>query len=116
MRDHRELRVFQDAHGLVKRVYLACRKLPPEERFGLTSQIQRAATSITSNIVEGCGRNSTKEYLRFLEIAYSSSCELSYQLLLVRELELGVNDPELEELSSAVSRQLIRLIQSLSES
>lgn len=113
MRDYRELRVFHDAHELVKRVYGLTRQFPESERFGLISQMQRAAVSVPSNIVEGCGRNSTKEYLRFLEIAYASACELRYQLLLARELELGPPKPEVEELAEQVSKQLGRLIQSL---
>lgn len=116
MRNHRELRVFQDAHRLVKEVYLLTRFFPDSERFGLISQMQRAVVSVTCNIVEGCGRTSTKEYVRFLEIAYSSSCEVSYQLLLARELKLGEIPADVEELATVVSKQLGKLIQSLGES
>ena len=113
MRDHRQLRVFQDAHQLVKAVYVLTRAFPKEEQFGLTSQVRRSASSVPFNIVEGSGRASTKEYLRFLEIAYSSCQELCYQLLLVREMEVALVPPEVEQLSDVVSKQLAKLIQSL---
>ncbi len=113
MRDYRQLRVFQDAHQLVKQVYRVTKSFPIEERFGLTSQLQRSVVSIASNIVEGSSRSSTKEYRRFLEIAYASSCEASYQLFLAKELELSSIEPELEDRADHVSKQLARLIQSL---
>jgi four helix bundle protein len=78
-RDYRKLRVFQQADELVLRVYHATRSLPPDERFGLQAQIRRAAVSAASNLVEGCGRQKTREYQHFVTIAW------------VRRLRLVIN-------------------------
>lgn len=67
---------------LVTEVYLLAKKLPKEERFALSDQIRRSAISIPSNIAEGQGRNSTKEFIQFLAIAKGSKAELETQLLL----------------------------------
>ena len=71
---------------LAKGVYLYCRALPLEERFGLCDQMRRAAVSIPSNIAEGHGRYTDKEFGRFLSIAHGSLSELKTQLLLCEEL------------------------------
>jgi four helix bundle protein len=86
MRDHRELTAFQLADELVLEIYQITRQFPKEEMFGLKSQIRRAAVSVPSNIVEGCARNSSKEYLRFLDIAFGSLREVSYQFDLSKRL------------------------------
>ena len=71
MRDHTELRAFELADEVVMLVYRTTAGFPKEEMFGLTSQIRRAAVSVSSNIVDGCTRDSETEYLRFLNIAFS---------------------------------------------
>ncbi|AOY58752.1 four helix bundle protein [Desulfococcus multivorans] len=86
MRDHRKLRAFELADEVTVLVYRITRKFPKEEMFGLTSQIRRAAVSVPSNIVEGCARDSQTEYVRFLNIAFGSLRELSYQLNLSNRL------------------------------
>lgn len=89
----RDLGIWKDSFSIVKEVYELCQKLPGDEKFGLKSQIQRCAVSIPSNIAEGSGRTSDKEFLHFLNIAISSSYELETQLLLCNELfEIEVND------------------------
>ncbi len=80
------LQVWHKAMNLAKGVYLYCRVLPVEERFGLCDQMRRAAVSVTSNIAEGHGRYTDKEFLRFLSIAHGSLSELKAQLLLCEEL------------------------------
>lgn len=82
----RDLGIWKDSFSIVKEVYELCQKLPDDEKFGLKSQIQRCAVSIPSNIAEGSGRSSDKEFLHFLNIAISSSYELETQLLLCSEL------------------------------
>ena len=82
IKDFKDLIVWQKAMVLVAEVYQLVKKLPQEEHFALSDQIRRAAISIPSNIAEGQGRNSTKEFIRFLAIAKGSKAELETQLLL----------------------------------
>lgn len=86
MRDHTRLKAFQLADDLALAVYAATGEFPREEQFGLTSQLRRAAVSGASNIVEGCARNSQADYLRFLDMAYGSVCEVDYQIGLAHRL------------------------------
>lgn len=82
----KELLVWKKSIDLVKSVYQLTSSLPPEEKFGLISQMNRSSVSIPSNIAEGSGRTSDKEFLHFLNIAISSSYELETQLLLCNEI------------------------------
>ncbi len=88
MHQFKELKIWQKAMALVKEVYLITKLLPANEQFGLTSQINRCAVSIPSNIAEGAGRNSPKDFVRFLSIANGSASELETQLLLLVDLDL----------------------------
>lgn len=83
-----ELKIWNKAIDLTVDVYKATANFPPDERFGLTSQSRRAAVSIPSNIAEGAGRNSMKEFNNFLGIANGSSYELQTQLVIANKLEL----------------------------
>jgi four helix bundle protein len=85
---HYRLSVWRDAIDLVKAVYRLSRELPSSERFGLTSQLQRSAVSIPSNIAEGAGRGGGPDMVRFLKIARGSLMELDTQLHICRELGL----------------------------
>ncbi len=86
MRDFHELKVWEKAHRLAISTYEITHSFPTEERFGLSSQIRRAAVSIPTNIAEGCGRSSDPEMTRFMDIAAGSASELEYQILLARDL------------------------------
>jgi len=87
MHNFKKLNVWQKGRDLVKKIYLSTKKFPKEELYGLTSQIRRAAVSIPSNIAEGAGRNSEKEFSRFLDIANGSAFELETQIILSFDLE-----------------------------
>ncbi len=82
---------WQLARGLAKDVYILARKFPREEMFALASQVKRAVISITSNIAEGHGRGTRKDYINFLSIAIGSSCELESQLILACDLGFITN-------------------------
>ena len=83
-----QLKIWIKSIELAKYVYLLTNELPSDERYGLTSQIKRSVISISSNIAEGAGRNSNKEFKHFLSIAYGSAYELQTQLILTIELNL----------------------------
>ena len=85
--DYRDLVAWQKAMDLVERIYVATADFPREERYGLTSQVRRAAVSVPSNIAEGQGRRtSDDEFVRFLQIAMGSLAELQTQLELAGRL------------------------------
>ncbi|RKY55643.1 MAG: diversity-generating retroelement protein bAvd family protein [Candidatus Neomarinimicrobiota bacterium] len=87
MHRFKELVVWQKSRELVKDIYQLTSQFPTSEMYGLTSQIQRSVISIPSNIAEGSGKSSKKDFIRFLEIAYSSSYELESHLLI--SIDLG---------------------------
>jgi len=87
MHNFRELKIWQRSRELVKNTYSITRNMPPDELYSLTSQIRRAVVSITTNIAEGCGRNSDKELMRYLDIANGSAFELESLLLLACDMK-----------------------------
>ena len=87
LKNYKELKVWQKAYELCLKIYKTTKTFPKEERYGLTSQIRRAAVSIPSNIAEGYGRRTTAEYIQALYIAYGSNCELETQILLTGDLD-----------------------------
>ena len=83
----RELKAWQLGMDLAERVYLITDPFPKSEIYGLTSQIRRCAVSIPSNLAEGHGRTSAKEFLQFIAISFGSICELETQILLSHRLK-----------------------------
>src|SRR5215470_7007719 len=81
-----DLRVWQKGHAFVLQVYRLTKNFPAEERYGLTSQLRRAALSVPTNIAEGSKRQTNAEYARFLNIAEGSLAESEYLLMVSRDL------------------------------
>jgi four helix bundle protein len=86
VQDFRQLQVWQKSHQLVLLVYRTTQAFPANEIYGLTNQMRRASVSVPSNIAEGSGRGSDKDFARFVQIAIGSISELEYQTLLARDL------------------------------
>jgi four helix bundle protein len=85
MHNFKELKVWQASMEISKAIFVATRSFPSDERFTLISQMMRSSISIPSNIAEGCGRKSNKEFYQYLNISLGSSFELETQLILARE-------------------------------
>ena len=88
MRPHQKLDAWSKSVDLVVEVYKATEKFPKEEKYGLTSQVRRAAVSVPANIAEGAGRYSQKEFAHFLSDAQGSTSELETELIIARYLPL----------------------------
>lgn len=116
MRDHKKLRAFELADELALAVYKQTKAFPREEIFGLTSQMRRAAVSVASNIVEGCGRESLADYIRFLDMANGSICELEYQVSLAHRLGYLPAESEVNALVVETAKVLNGLIRALRNS
>ena len=86
MPDFKDIKAWQKADDLVVEVYEKTKDFPPEERYGLTAQMRRAAVSVCANIAEGSGRGSLSDYIRFLFIAQGSLSELEYLLHIAHRL------------------------------
>lgn len=111
MNQYKKLIVWQKAIDLVVKVYSFTNNFPDKEKFALVTQINRCAVSIASNIAEGAGRNSTKEFNNFLGITLGSSCELETQLIITNKLGY-INAIELEELILSIE-EIQKMIVSL---
>jgi len=111
---YKDLVVWQKSVELARCVYVVTRQLPKEERYGLASQMQRSSVSIGSNIAEGYGRNSRKDYCQFLRIARGSTYELDTQLTICKAVYPTVRYNEVADLSDEVSKMLNSLIRRVS--
>ena len=113
-RHYKELLVWQKGMELAERVYRLTEKFPPEERFGLISQMRRAAVSAPSNITEGQARQSTREFLQFISHAMGSLAELETQLILSERLGRWTTEDAVE--SHRLIADLDRMLRALRRS
>jgi four helix bundle protein len=117
LKTYRDLTVWQAAMELVDTVYTLTREFPSDERFGLTSQLRRAAVSVPTNIAQGHGRTHRGDYLRFLSIARGSLCEV--ETLLIVASRQGVADRDrltaTWKQAQPVGKMLRRLIRTLTD-
>ena len=113
--NHKDLKVWRKSIDLVIEVYKLVKLLPREETYGLSDQMRRAAVSIPSNISEGNGRESDREFLRFLLIAQGSNSEIETQLIICEELGY-ISKDKLQiayQLNVEVAKMLKTLIQKI---
>ena len=115
MQDFKKLKVWKKAHNLTLRIYELTSEFPRTEIYGLTSQIRRACASISTNIAEGCGRNSSADFARFLQIAMGSASETEYLLLLAHDLKYAntTQYTELADTTIEVKKMLTSLLRKL---
>ena len=109
MQRYTKLKVWERSHQMVLAVYRASSEFPADERFGLTSQLRRAAVSVPTNIAEGAKRVHRAEYARFLNIAEGSLAETDYLLLLGRDLGYLKNTAKLQDELNEIAAMLSSL-------
>jgi len=112
-RDFHDLKVWQKSHRLTLTIYNVTRTLPPEERYGLMSQMRRAAASVSANIAEGCGRDGQADVARFFDMAMGSASELEYYVLLSHDLGF-LASPAYQRLTREVT-EVKRMLTSLTQ-
>jgi len=115
VRKHQELDVWNDAIDLVERIYRLTATFPADERYGLSSQLRRAAVAIPSNLAEGAARSSRREFLRFLDIARSSLVEIETQIVIARRLAMAPYEANLDGSLERVFARLSALIRKIAE-
>jgi four helix bundle protein len=111
----RDLTVWQKSLDLVEQIYTITRQLPKEERYGLSSQLQRAAVSIPSNIAEGSKRTSRADFRQFCKIALGSSAEVETQLIIVHRIYKDVHVRTAMELTMQIQKMLTALEKQLAK-
>lgn len=117
MSNFRSLLIWQKSMNLITKIYYCTNNFPKEEIFGLTSQIRRSSISIPSNIAEGYGRQSDKDFLRFLNISIGSLFEMQTQLEIAKNITY-LNEDEFNNLyedSREVERMLVSFIKKLKD-
>tara|TARA_R110002049_G_scaffold125367_1_gene280991 strand:- start:31309 stop:31671 length:363 start_codon:yes stop_codon:yes gene_type:complete len=116
MKTHKDLLVWQKAIDFVTKVYQLISEFPNHEMYGLTSQLRRAAVSIPSNIAEGAGRKSDKEFVRFLYISRASAVEVETQLIISENLGYVQSDKnKLKEELIGIAKMLTALINKINK-
>ena len=112
MKTHKDLDVWKKSIQFVKKIYEITSKFPDTEKYGLTNQMRRCAVSVPSNIAEGAGRNSKKEFKQFLYISLGSISELETQLIISTELNYQMDNSLLDELNE-IRKMLFGLLKSI---
>jgi four helix bundle protein len=102
MQNFKKLQVWEKSHDLTLKIYGVTSQFPREEIYGLTSQIRRACASIPTNIAEGCGRASSADFARFLQIAMGSASETEYLVLLAHDLKYLTADQHTELIDATI--------------
>ena len=117
MSNFRNLLIWQKSMALTTKIYFSTNHFPKEEIFGLTSQIRRSSVSIPSNIAEGFGRESDKDFLRFLSISVGSLLEMQTQLEIAKNISYLKEDDfnNLYEDSREVERMLVSFIKKIKD-
>jgi four helix bundle protein len=115
IKSYKDLLVWQKSISLVKEVYQQVSIYPQYEEYGLSSQMRRCVVSIPSNIAEGWGRKSRKNYIRFLRIARGSLYELETQLIISKELKYCKDFEKADTFIVEISKMLNSLIKKLEE-
>ena len=115
MHNYKKLEVWQESVNFVTEIYILTKDLPDTEKFGLISQINRCSVSIPSNIAEGAGRLSKKEFIQFLGYAVASSFELETQLIIAKNLNFIDKNKQMELVNrlNTIQRKIHSLIKSL---
>jgi four helix bundle protein len=112
----RDLEVWKKAHQLVLAVYRMTKDFPSDERYGLVSQMRRAAVSVPANIAEGFKRKGKAEKVRFYNISEASLEELKYFFILSKDLAYIADNAQVMDDSEAISKMLYRLIEAINNS
>jgi four helix bundle protein len=115
MRDFKKYDIWQLSHSITLEIYKITTVFPKDETYGLSSQIRRSVSSIPTNISEGCGRNSDKEFNQFLNIALGSANETEYLLILSKDLKYLTEESfsDLESKINAIKSKIYKLKQIL---
>ena len=115
MKDFRTLMVWQKSHRLTLDLYKETYNFPKEEMYGVTSQLRRAISSIPTNLAEGCGRGSDKDFSRFVQIAMGSASEAEYLILLCGDLNYISKENSEKHIESLneIKKMLVALIKTL---
>jgi four helix bundle protein len=112
---HKDLEVYKHSLDLVEWIYQLTASFPSSENFGLTSQLRRASVSLPSNIAEGSSRGSTKDFIRFLNMASGSLAEIETQLIIAERIGYITFSEDLKTSIITIRKMLYRLKQSLSK-
>lgn len=117
MKNYKELIIWQKGIEIVKKIYLLTKQFPQEEKFGIVSQMTRAAVSIPANIAEGSSRASDKDYARFLQLSLGSAFEEQTYLTIAKEMNWTKpeNISELESLLEEEIKMIHRFINTLNK-